>query len=180
MTDREKVVCRIRDAIAKMLKEQGAVVLCKDCKHRPTDPENKGLGQSLVFPDDVCPCQIGDNWYSWMPKDNWFCADGKRRQKCLTREETIKMRRIDKLLECLRPVLANITEKRLIKMFTNCGDCDDCPLSDYCDQFFYIKENGEYVLDDNGDRVDLHPDMVCKDVVIKWLDEDVDQEGGKA
>jgi len=56
-----------------------AVVYCKDCKHRPTDPENKGVGQSLVFPDDVCPCQIGDNWYSWMPNDNWFCADGKRR-----------------------------------------------------------------------------------------------------
>ena len=56
------------------------LVRCKDCKHRPTDPENKGLGQSLVFPDDVCPCQIGDNWYSWMPKDDWFCADGERKE----------------------------------------------------------------------------------------------------
>ena len=57
-----------------------AIVRCKDCKHRPTDPENKGVGQSLVFPDDVCPCQIGDNWYSWMPKDNWFCADGEEKR----------------------------------------------------------------------------------------------------
>lgn len=57
----------------------GELVRCKDCKHRPTDPENKGLGQFLVFPDDTCPCQIGDNWYSWMPKDEWFCADGERR-----------------------------------------------------------------------------------------------------
>lgn len=54
------------------------LIRCKDCKHRPTDPENKGVGQSLVFPDDVCPCQIGDNWYSWMPKDEFFCADGER------------------------------------------------------------------------------------------------------
>ena len=56
------------------------LIRCKDCKHRPTDPENKGLGQSLVFPDDVCPCQIGDNWYSWMPQDDWFCADGERKE----------------------------------------------------------------------------------------------------
>ena len=57
----------------------GELIRCKDCKHRPTDPENKRDGQYLEFPDAVCPCQIGDNWYSWMPKDNWFCADGERR-----------------------------------------------------------------------------------------------------
>ena len=55
------------------------LVLCKDCKHRPTDPENKGVGLFLVFPDETCPCQIEDPWYSWMPKDNWFCACGERR-----------------------------------------------------------------------------------------------------
>ena len=55
------------------------IVRCKDCKHRPTDPENKGVGQSLVFPDEICPCKIDDHWYSWMPKDDWFCADGKRK-----------------------------------------------------------------------------------------------------
>jgi hypothetical protein len=57
------------------------IVRCRVCKHRPTDPENKGLGQSLVFPDDVCPCQIGDNWYSWMPKDDWFCGDGEKEEE---------------------------------------------------------------------------------------------------
>ncbi len=55
----------------------GLLVRCKDCKHRPTDPKNKGVGQSLVFPDEICPCQVGDNWYSWMPKDDWFCAGGE-------------------------------------------------------------------------------------------------------
>ena len=76
----------LKDTIA-LLKEQDdkdinvpiKIIRCKDCKHRPTDQENEGLGQSLVFPDDTCPCQIGDNWYSWMPKDDWFCADGERR-----------------------------------------------------------------------------------------------------
>lgn len=66
------------DALA-LLKEESKIVRCKDCKHRPTDPENKGIGQTLVFPDDICPCQIGDNWYSWMPKDNEFCAYGERK-----------------------------------------------------------------------------------------------------
>ena len=56
---------------ATLLKHGQELVRCKDCKHRPTDPENKGLGQSLVFPDDVCPCQIGDNWY---------CANGERKE----------------------------------------------------------------------------------------------------
>lgn len=58
----------------------GELTRCKDCKHRPTDPENKGVGQFLVFPDEICPCQIGDPWYSWMPKDDWFCAGGERKE----------------------------------------------------------------------------------------------------
>ena len=57
------------------------LVRCKDCKHCPTDPENKGVGPLLVFPDEICPCQIDDDWYSWMPDDNWFCAEGERRDE---------------------------------------------------------------------------------------------------
>lgn len=73
---------QISDVIHGLAKQfRRPIVRCEDCKHRPTDPENKGVGQSLVFPDDVCPCQIGDNWYSWMPKDDWFCADGERREE---------------------------------------------------------------------------------------------------
>ena len=59
-------------------KRDDDIVRCKDCIHRPTDPESKGFGQYLVFPDDTCPCQIGDNYYSWMPEDDWFCANGER------------------------------------------------------------------------------------------------------
>lgn len=54
--------------------EMKPLVLCKDCKHRPTAKENR----FLVFPDDICPCQIDDDWYSWMPKDDWFCANGEK------------------------------------------------------------------------------------------------------
>ena len=56
------------------------IVQCKDCKHRPTDTGGHNYGQDLEFPDDVCPCQIGDNWYSWMPRDDWFCKDGERKE----------------------------------------------------------------------------------------------------
>ena len=52
------------------------LVRCKDCKHRPT---GTGANHDLEFPDDKCPCQCaGDYWYSWMPDDNWFCANAER------------------------------------------------------------------------------------------------------
>lgn len=49
-----------------------AVVRCKDCKHRPT--------QKKCFPDMVCPCQCSDSYYSWVPPDDWYCADGERKE----------------------------------------------------------------------------------------------------
>lgn len=55
------------------------VVRCKDCKHRP---KGTGANHDLEFPDYVCPCQCTeDGWYSWKPKDDWFCADGERREE---------------------------------------------------------------------------------------------------
>lgn len=55
------------------------LVLCKDCKHRPT---GTGANHDLEFPDYVCPCQIyEDYWYSWMPDDDWFCKDGERKEE---------------------------------------------------------------------------------------------------
>lgn len=51
------------------------VVRCKDCKHKPS---GTGANHDLEFPDDVCPCQCADYWYSWKPNDYWFCADGER------------------------------------------------------------------------------------------------------
>jgi hypothetical protein len=52
-----------------------SVVRCKDCIHRPSR-----TGDYVEFPDKVCPCQcLEDPWYSWAPPDDWFCADGKRK-----------------------------------------------------------------------------------------------------
>ena len=54
---------------------QPEIVRCKDCKHKPVldedgDPE---------FPTERCPCQCDDDYYSWIPKDDWYCADAERR-----------------------------------------------------------------------------------------------------
>lgn len=70
----------VREALA-LLKEQEsvvAIVRCKDCIYRPTAV--KGRHETYYdFPyEGKCPCQCDDDWYSWMPDDDWFCADGVR------------------------------------------------------------------------------------------------------
>lgn len=63
------------------------LVMCKDCKHRPKideeDVENyTASGFSLEFPDDFeCPCRCEDPYYSWMPKDDWYCGNGERKEE---------------------------------------------------------------------------------------------------
>lgn len=64
----------------KVLEEAVNIVRCKDCKHRPTKPEEYYDGFDLAFPDEVCPCYCdGDPFYSWYPKDDWFCPNGERK-----------------------------------------------------------------------------------------------------
>ena len=59
-------------------KIEGELIRCKDCKHRP---KGTGANHDLEFPDYVCPCQCEDYYYSWMPKDDWFCRDGERKEE---------------------------------------------------------------------------------------------------
>lgn len=55
------------------------LVRCKDCIHKPT---GSGANHDITFPkqDYKCPCRCDDDWYSWMPDDDWFCANGERRE----------------------------------------------------------------------------------------------------
>lgn len=66
------------------------LVRCRDCKYRPhlkedaSEEEKESFkngyydGCDLRFPIDwKCPCQVADEYYSWYPKDDWFCADGE-------------------------------------------------------------------------------------------------------
>ena len=60
------------------------IVRCKDCKHRPKEPNFKTFenGFDIEFPEgSKCPCQCsGDEYYSWYPEDDWFCASGERKE----------------------------------------------------------------------------------------------------
>ena len=53
-------------------------IRCKNCKHKPS---GSGVNHDISFPDEVCPCQCDDYWYSWMPKDDWFCGSWERREE---------------------------------------------------------------------------------------------------
>ena len=55
-------------------------VRCKDCKHKPT---GSGINHNIQFPEEdyKCPCRCEDFWYSWMPADDWFCANGERKDE---------------------------------------------------------------------------------------------------
>lgn len=60
------------------------IVFCKECKYRPVkeDADGKNYGFNLIKPndgDERCPCLVEDGWYSWMPKDNFYCGYGERR-----------------------------------------------------------------------------------------------------
>ena len=59
-----------------------AIVFCKECKHRPIkeDANEANYGFNVIAPneDERCPCLVEDGWYSWIPKDNFFCGYGER------------------------------------------------------------------------------------------------------
>lgn len=72
---------RYEEAYRKGYAQRDAdIIRCKDCKHRPVKPDDYENGFDLEFPDGKCPCQCDDDWYSWYPADNWFCADGERKE----------------------------------------------------------------------------------------------------
>lgn len=69
--------------IAQLLDEQPTidaveVVRCKDCKHKPIKDDRDSWP---IFPNErnnPCPCQCDDGFYSWFPKDEFYCSHGER------------------------------------------------------------------------------------------------------
>lgn len=64
-----------------ILMRETELIRCKDCKHRPTINGEYEDGFDLEFPTNRCPCQCDDGWYNWMPKDDWYCANGERKEE---------------------------------------------------------------------------------------------------
>ena len=59
------------------------IIRCRECKHRPIkeDADGENYGFNLIEPtegDELCPCLVSDGWYSWMPKDDFYCGYGER------------------------------------------------------------------------------------------------------
>lgn len=58
------------------------IVSCKECKHRPIkeDIDGEDYGFNIIKPNrsERCPCLVEDGWYSWMPKDDFYCGFGER------------------------------------------------------------------------------------------------------
>lgn len=83
----KEIIIRMDDEYMAGLVKQGYVlpelIRCKDCKHRPIKSEEDDYrnGVNLEFPDERCPCQCEDTWYSWMPDDNWHCGNGERKEE---------------------------------------------------------------------------------------------------
>ena len=59
----------------------GELIRCKDCKHRPRRIDESEYRFNLEFPDYRCPCRCEDDWYSWMPDDDWYCGNGERKEE---------------------------------------------------------------------------------------------------
>lgn len=79
LKEQQETIKRLQD---KLFANPDAWIHCKDCKHRPKEPnfETYESGFDLEFPEgSKCPCRCGgDEWYSWYPEDDWFCANGER------------------------------------------------------------------------------------------------------
>lgn len=61
----------LETAASMLEKDPPEIVRCKDCKHYG-DPKSP-------CPDNDCPCQCMDSFYSWIPDPDWYCGDGERR-----------------------------------------------------------------------------------------------------
>lgn len=67
-----------RKAVVSPYENMGELIRCKDCKHRPTINGEYKNGFDLKFPTHRCPCRCNDDeYYSWMPEDNWYCPNGE-------------------------------------------------------------------------------------------------------
>ena len=81
-TDGEKVVAvkevdKAYEAIQQLPSAQPEIILCKDCKHRPI--RKNGYIMPPEDDDMICPCLCEDFFYSWRPRDDFFCARGERK-----------------------------------------------------------------------------------------------------
>lgn len=83
LDDEETLFNQVARRFIKLLRCSPSIdiVFCKECKHRPVkeDADGADYGFNIIAPEGSsrCPCLVDDGWYSWMPKDNFFCGYGE-------------------------------------------------------------------------------------------------------
>lgn len=75
-------ICPDMEVFQLLPPAQPEIIRCKDCKHRPIEKD----GEIMPPKEDdwKCPCLCDDYFYSWRPKDKFFCASGERWEECFT------------------------------------------------------------------------------------------------
>ena len=53
------------------------IIRCKNCIHKPSIVKSKHIMDIIDFPDWKCPMRCEDSYYSNIPEDDWFCANGE-------------------------------------------------------------------------------------------------------
>lgn len=87
-------LCNAVEIAIQALSAQPEIIRCKDCKYKPVEEKYTHTRKMKYgFPDDVwvetivkspvdfspCPCIQDDEYFSWVPDDDWFCANGERK-----------------------------------------------------------------------------------------------------
>lgn len=61
------------------------VVKCVECKYKPYIVTDEYDYEEEVFPEykegNRCPCQCDDSFYNYIPPNDWYCKNGKRKEK---------------------------------------------------------------------------------------------------
>lgn len=74
----EKTHDAIGLSVGQIRRHSKELIRCKDCRHRPTEIEEDGETY-IEFPEGSrCPCHCEDQYYNWIPEDDWFCGNGER------------------------------------------------------------------------------------------------------
>lgn len=70
------------------------IVRCGECRFKPIEEEyTHKIRDKYGFPEKIwvetivkspvdfspCPCIQDDEYYSWVPDDDWFCANGRKK-----------------------------------------------------------------------------------------------------
>lgn len=72
MSKRE--IIRLYKRTVEQFNDAVPVIRCKDCKHRPYVDDD-----GVLDGDNVCPYLCDDPFYTVMPRDDWFCHRGERK-----------------------------------------------------------------------------------------------------